>query len=149
MPDPGGSALRPAPAPAHHLPPAHSLPPAQLPPCPPPLACACPPAAKRALEIVRHHDDGFGPATAIAATRYASTLLAAGSPQEAQMYAAQSVLCLEEGMEVLAKMRADGEEDEVRWAVVVVVVGDQAKKQPQAHDVQPSIGGAWQGLSDQ
>lgn len=42
-------------------------------------------AAKRALEILKEHDEGFGPATAIASTRYASTLLASGNPQEAQV----------------------------------------------------------------
>lgn len=42
-------------------------------------------AAKQALDILKQHDEGFGPATAIAATRYASTLLATGSPQEAQV----------------------------------------------------------------
>jgi hypothetical protein len=34
---------------------------------------------------LKEHDEGFGPATAIATTRLASTLLAAGQPQEAQV----------------------------------------------------------------
>jgi hypothetical protein len=42
-------------------------------------------AAKRVLDILKVHDEGFNPATAIAATRYASTLLACGNPQEAQV----------------------------------------------------------------
>lgn len=39
------------------------------------------------MDILKVHDEGFGPATAIAATRYASTLVATGSPQEAQVCA--------------------------------------------------------------
>ncbi len=50
-----------------------------------PACHASPPAAKQALDILKGHDEGFGPATAIAATRYAATLLATGSPQEAQV----------------------------------------------------------------
>lgn len=50
-----------------------------------PCAVSSAPAAKQALDILKGHDEGFGPATAIAATRYASTLLAIGSPQEAQV----------------------------------------------------------------
>ncbi len=42
-------------------------------------------AAKRALDILKHYDEGFTPPTAIAATRYAATLLATGNPQEAQV----------------------------------------------------------------
>lgn len=42
-------------------------------------------AAQRALQIVQKHDEGFGPPSAIAATRLASTLLANGKPQEAQV----------------------------------------------------------------
>lgn len=42
-------------------------------------------AAKHALDILKEHDSGFGPAMAIAATRYAAALLASGSPQEAQV----------------------------------------------------------------
>jgi hypothetical protein len=48
---------------------------------PPPPRCA----AQRALQIVQKHDEGFGPPSAIAATRLASTLLANGKPQEAQV----------------------------------------------------------------
>lgn len=49
----------------------------------PPLAPL--PAAQQALDILKQHDEGFGPASAIAATRLASTLLATGAPQEAQV----------------------------------------------------------------
>lgn len=42
-------------------------------------------AAKQALDILREHDTGFGPAMAIAATRYAAALLGTGNPQEAQV----------------------------------------------------------------
>jgi hypothetical protein len=56
-----------------------------------------PAAAKRVLDILKAHDEGFNPATAIAATRYASTLLACGNPQEAQVCAVLCVLCWLEG----------------------------------------------------
>lgn len=56
-----------------------------LQPWPPALHPPAAAAAKKALDILKQHDAGFGPATAIAATRLASTLLATGSPQEAQV----------------------------------------------------------------
>lgn len=57
------------------------------PPRPAPSAAA----AQQALDILKQHDEGFGPASAIAATRLASTLLATGNPQEAQVGGAGSV----------------------------------------------------------
>lgn len=50
-----------------------------------PTSRSPPTAARRALDILREHDEGFGPATAIASTRYASTLLAQGEAAEAQV----------------------------------------------------------------
>ncbi|KAL4457427.1 hypothetical protein ABPG75_012292 [Micractinium tetrahymenae] len=73
-------------------------------------------AAKQALDILKRHDDGFGPATAIAATRYASTLLATGSPQEAQLYSARSIDSLEKAMGMMAEIQPEDDEDEAELA---------------------------------
>ncbi|PRW56145.1 puromycin-sensitive aminopeptidase isoform X1 isoform A [Chlorella sorokiniana] len=69
-------------------------------------------AAKRALDILKEHDSGFGPAMAIAATRYAAALLGAGSPQEAQLYTGQAISSLEQAMGMLAELKGDDEEEE-------------------------------------
>lgn len=69
-------------------------------------------AAKQALDILAIHDEGrFGPASAIAATRYASTLLASGDPQEAQLYTGRSIGSLENAMGMLAEIEAEDEEE--------------------------------------
>ncbi|EFN58922.1 hypothetical protein CHLNCDRAFT_140883 [Chlorella variabilis] len=73
-------------------------------------------AAKRALEILKEHDEGFGPATAIASTRYASTLLASGNPQEAQLYAGRSIDGLERALKMLAEFKGEDEEEEEELA---------------------------------
>lgn len=69
-------------------------------------------AAKHALDILKEHDSGFGPAMAIAATRYAAALLASGSPQEAQLYTGQAISSLERAMGMLAELKGDDEEEE-------------------------------------
>ncbi|KAI3436463.1 hypothetical protein D9Q98_005880 [Chlorella vulgaris] len=68
-------------------------------------------AALRALEILKEHDEGFGPATAIATTRLASTLLAAGQPQEAQLRTAHSIDGLERALKTLAGFEGADEEE--------------------------------------
>ncbi|KAL4441005.1 hypothetical protein ABPG77_010436 [Micractinium sp. CCAP 211/92] len=73
-------------------------------------------AAKQALDILKGHDEGFGPATAIAATRYAATLLATGSPQEAQLYTGRSIGSLERAMGMLAEIQPEDDEDEAELA---------------------------------